>query len=168
MILIKANRHLTIWTGFVFSFQNLYSIGRSYSWLSNYIGFSSPPVILKIYLFNTWIEHQLECGFEMVQYWAHTYLYNITEWYRFQRCHLLLGLFTCFEITSMPHYCNNNNNNNNNNSTILIFWSPKLLRSSSLEHKTSMDIERIVVGESMLSILIWLPLVQYLYQILDY
>ena len=60
---------------------------------------------------------------------------------------------------AMPHYCNNNNNS----STILIFWSPKLLRSGSLEHKTSMDIEKIVVGESMLSI--WLLLVQNSYQI---
>ena len=56
-------------------------------------------------------------------------------------------LFTSFEIMGIHSHCNNNDN------TILVFRSPKLPLSGSLEHKTSMDIGRIVVvGESMLSI----------------
>ena len=35
--------------------------------------------------------------------------------------------------------------------TILIFQRPKWLLSGSLEHETSMDIERIVVGERICS-----------------
>ena len=79
---------------------------------------------------------------------------------------------------AMPHYCNNNNNNNNS-SAILIFWSPKLLRSGSLEHKTGMDIEKIVdssrrehainmIATSLIFILNFRLLVQQLYHIPDF
>ena len=140
-MLIKVNCYLTIRTGFdfSFSFQKLSSIGRSYFQLSNYIGFSSPAVILKIQLITT-TEHQPQLRRPAV-----IIVQNDTDFKTVVVSYLFSSHLLILQASS---HCNNNG------STILIFQSPKSLLSDSLEQETSMDIKRMVhvVGEIMLSI----------------
>ena len=66
--------------------------------------------------------------------------------YRFQSCHLLLISLESFEIISTY------NQRNSNRYTILVFWTSAMANSNSLWSSMSMmNIDRIVVGESMLS-----------------
>ena len=65
--------------------------------------------------------------------------------YRFQSCHLLLISLESFEIISTY------NQRNSNRYTILVFWTSEMANSNSLWASMSTNIDRIVVGKSMLS-----------------
>ena len=111
MILIKVNQYLTIGTRFFFSFQNLFYIYQSKSWLSIYIGIGFSCT------FNFKIQFQLLCKYinqASTRMWFEIGLIvrrmvdNSTKWYSFQSYHHILLSSHLFGSTNVSQYCNSN------------------------------------------------------------